>query len=125
MNALPLRFVSAGLIFLLIFPSGWWLSHSGKPYHFALFNIHKLIGFGLFIFLVISIFRVNQATPLSAAEFTACLVAGFFFLVTIVTGGLVSTSAVMPAVVPLSHKILPYLTLLSSVISIYLVLRQR
>jgi hypothetical protein len=96
MNALQLRFVSAGLLFLLILPLGLWLSHSGKPYGFILFNIHKLIGFGLFVFLAITVYWVNQSTPLSPPQLAACLVAALFFVATIVSGGMVSVSTTMP-----------------------------
>ena len=125
MNVLQLRFVGAGLFFLLILPSGLWLHYTGKPYSLLLFNAHKLIGFGLFLFLIINVYRVNRVTPLSAPELTACLIAGLFFLATIVTGGLVSIPKAMPAVVSLSHKLLPYLTVLSTVVSLYLLLRRR
>jgi hypothetical protein len=125
MNPLQLRFVSAGLFFLLILPSGLWLSHSGKPYGMFIFTAHKLIGFGLFVFLAINVYQVNQAAPLSALELTACLVAASFFLATIVTGGLVSIDKVMPTTVSLMHKLFPYLTVLSTVASLYLLLRQK
>jgi hypothetical protein len=125
MNTLQLRLVSAGLFFLLILPSGLWLSHSGRPYSLLMFNIHKLIGFGLFVFLIINVYWMNQTTPLSFPQRTACLIAGLFFLATIVTGGLVSISKAMPVAVSLSHKLLPYLTVLSTVISLYLLLRVR
>lgn len=125
MNNLQLRFISAGLFFLLILPSGLWLSHSGKPYSLALFNIHKLMGFGLFVFLAINVFRVNQATPLSALQSAACLIAAVCFLATIVTGGLVSIPQTMPGLVSLAHKLLPYLTVVSTLTSIYLLLRPK
>lgn len=63
--------------------------------------------------------------PLSAMELTACVIARLFFPATIVTGGLVSIPKPMPAVVSLSHKLLPYLTVLSTVVSLYLLLRQK
>ena len=125
MNTLQVRFVSAGLVFLLILPSGLWLSHIGKPYSSALFNVHKLIGFGLFVFLAINVLRVNQANPLSALQQAACLIAGLFFLATIVTGGLVSIPQAMPGVLSVAHKLLPYLTVVSTLTSLYLLLRPR
>lgn len=125
MNTLQLRFISAGLFFLLILPSGLWLSHSGKPYSLVLFNIHKLIGFGLFVFLAINVFRANQATPLSALQLAACLIAAVCFLATIVTGGLVSIHQTVPGLVSLAHKLVPYLTVVSTLTSIYLLLRPR
>jgi hypothetical protein len=125
MNILQFRFVSAGLFFLLILPSGLWLSHSGKPYGPILFNVHKVIGFGLFVFLAINVYRMNQATPLNDLQRTACLLAALFFAVTIVTGGLVSLPKAMPGIVSLSHRLLPYLTVLSTAVSIYLLIRPR
>ena len=122
MNALQLRFVSAGLFFLLILPSGLWLSHSGKPYSTLLFNAHKLIGFGLFVFLAINVYRVNQAAPLTALQLIACLIAALFFFAAIITGGLVSIGKVMPTAVSLMHKLFPYLTVLSTAASLYLLL---
>jgi hypothetical protein len=125
MNVLQLRLVSAGLFFLLILPSGLWLSHSGRPYSLILFNAHKLIGFGLFLFLIISVYKVDRITPLSGPQLATCLIAGLFCLATIVTGGLVTTPKAMPGVVSLSHKLLPYLTVLSTAVSLYLLLRRR
>ena len=123
MNVLQLRFVSAGLFFLLILPSGFWLSHSGKPYSLILFNAHKLMGSGLFLLLIINIYKLHRVTPLRAPELTTSLIAGLFFLATIVTGGLVSLPQAAPAIVSLSHKLLPYLTVLSTAVNIYLLLR--
>lgn len=125
MHTLQFRLLSAGLCFFLILPSGLWMSHFGKPYSLLLFNIHKLIGFGLFVFLTIHVYWFNQVTPLSPPQRTACLIAGLFFLATIVTGGLVSIPKVMPVVVLLSHKLLPYLTVISTIVSLYLLLRLR
>ncbi|RPJ18617.1 MAG: hypothetical protein EHM33_31710 [Chloroflexi bacterium] len=125
MNVFQLRFVSAGLFFLLILPSGLWLRHAGKPYGFILFNLHKLIGLGVFIFLAVNIYRMNQAAPLSTLELTAWIATGLFFVATIVSGGLVSIDKSWPAVVPILHKLLPYLTVLATTISLYLLFRQR
>lgn len=125
MDVLQLRFASAGLFFLLILPTGLWLHHSGKPYSLILFNAHKLIGFGLFLFLTFNVYKINRAAPLSAPALTACLIAGLFFFAAIVTGGLVSIPRAMPEFVSLSHKLLTYLTVLSTIGSLYLLLRQR
>jgi cytochrome b561 len=125
MNIFQLRFINIGLFFLLIFSSGYWLHHSGKPYGAILFNAHKLIGFGLFVLLVIRVFQLNRTTPLSAVAWIACAVAAVFFIATIVFGGLVSTGNPMPIFVTLAHKFLPYLTLLSTGLSLYLLLGQQ
>ncbi len=125
MNIFQLRFVNIGLFFLLIFASGYWLHHSGKPYGAILFNAHKLIGFGLFVLLVVRIYQLNLTTPLSGLEWITCVVAALSFIATIVFGGLISIDKTMPAFVSLAHKVLPYLTLLSTAFSLYLLLRQK
>lgn len=125
MNIFQLRFVNISLFFLLIFSSGYWLHHSGKPYGAVLFNLHKLIGFGLFVLIVIRVIQLHRAMPLSAPELIACAIAGLFFLATIVFGGLVSIDNPMPAFVSPAHKLLPYLTLLSTGLSLYLLLKQK
>lgn len=125
MSIFQLRFVNIGLFFLLIFSSGYWLHHSGKPYGAVLFNLHKLIGFGLFVLLIIRVSQLYRAIPLSAPELIACVIAGLFFLATIVFGGLVSIDKSMPSLVSLAHKILPYLTALSTLGSLYLLTRNR
>jgi len=124
-NILQLRFVNIGLFFLVIFASGYWLHHSGKPYGAILFNVHKLIGFGLFVLLVVRIFQLNRAAPLSAIEWISFVVAALFFVTTIVFGGLVSIDKSWPAIVSLAHKLLPYLTVISTAVSLYLLLKNK
>jgi cytochrome b561 len=125
MNILQLRFVNIGLFFLLTFASGYWLHHSGKPYGVILFNAHKLIGFGLFVLLVIRGVQMNRIMPLSSVEWMVFGIASLFFLATVVFGGLVSIDKPWPAFVPLAHKLLPYLTLLATAFSLYLLLKQK
>lgn len=125
MDTLHLRFVNIGLFFLLIFSSGYWLHHSGKPYSAILFNVHKLIGVGLFVFLVVRMVQINGTTPLGTVEWIACVAAALFFIATIVLGGLVSIEKPWPVIVTLSHKLLPYLTVLSTAFSLYRLLGQK
>jgi hypothetical protein len=48
-----------------------------------------------------------------------------FFLSTIVSGGLVSIDKPMPAPISIMHKLFPYLTVLSTAVTLYLVLGRR
>ncbi len=125
MNIFQLRFVNIGVFFLLIFSSGYWLHHSGKPYGAILFNLHKLIGFGLFVLLIIRVIQLNHTAPLSLIEWITLVVTALFFIATIVFGGLVSIDKPWPGVISLAHKIFPYLTLLSTGFSLYLLLGQK
>lgn len=125
MGATQLRVIGTGLFFLFILLSGFWLSRSGKPYSAILFNIHKLIGLAALVFLLITIYQINQAATLSAIELTAGVVTGLFFLSTIISGGLVSIDKPIPAAISMMHKLFPYLTVLSTAVTPYLLLGRR
>jgi hypothetical protein len=118
------RIVGAGLFFLFIVFTGFWLSRSGKPYNGILLTIHKLISVAAVIFFGITIYQVNQAAALGAIELTAVVASGLLFLGTIVSGGLVSAEGPMPTAVWTMHQITPYLTVLSAAATLYLLLRR-
>jgi len=114
--------ISTGLFLLLVFLSGFWLSRTGKPYHAVAFNIHKLIALGAVIILAITVFRVHQAAPPGPAQITAIVVTGLCFAATIVTGGLLSIGKPMPAAISVVHHVFPYLTILATAGTLYLLL---
>jgi uncharacterized membrane protein len=125
MSANQLRVVGSGLFFLFIFLSGFWLSRSGKPYSAIIFNIHKSIGLAALVFLVVTIYRINQVAALSAIELIAGVITVLLFLSTTISGGLVSIEKPMPAAISMMHKLFPYLTVLSTAVTLYLVLGRK
>jgi len=120
MSINQLRVVGAGLFYLFIFLSGTWLNHSGKPLNAIILTIHKLISLAAAVFLVMTVYRIHQVAPLSPVEIIATVVTGLFFLGTIVTGGLLSTGKPMPAAILTMHQITPFLTALSTAVTICL-----
>ena len=125
MSTNQLRVVSAGLFFLFIFLSGFWLSRTGKPYSGIILTIHKLIGLAAGVFLVMTVYRIHQVAPLSPVEITAIVVTVLFFAGNVATGGLLSTDKTMPAVILRLHQITPYLTVLSTAVTLYLLLSRK
>lgn len=119
MNAGMTRALSVGALFIIIFGAGFWLSRAGKPYNGVLFNIHKLVALGALVFLGITLSRISRAQGLQPGQIAAVSVAGLSFLVTIVTGGLVSAGSTLPAFVPVIHRLFPYLTVLASAAALY------
>lgn len=119
MNAGLTRTLTVGAFFILIFGAGFWLSRAGKPYNGVLFNIHKLVALAALVFLGISVARISRAQGLQPGQIAAVALAGLSFLVTIVTGGLVSASTTLPAFVPVIHRLFPYLTVLASAAALY------
>ena len=125
MGTTKLSVVGAGLFFLLIFLSGYWLSHSGKPLNVIILTIHKLIGLAAGVFLVMTVYRIHQVAPLSPVEITTIVVTVLFFAGNVATGGLLSTDKTMPAVILRLHQITPYLTVLSTAVTLYLLLNRK
>jgi hypothetical protein len=125
MSTTQLRVVGAGLFFLFIFLSGIWLSHSGKPLNVIILTIHKLISLAAVVFLVMTIYQINQAAKLGAIELIAGVVTGLLFLGTIISGGLLSTGKPMPAAILMMHQITPFLTVLSTAVTLYLLVNRK
>jgi hypothetical protein len=125
MSVNQLRILGAGLFYLFIFLSGIWLTRSGRPYNTIVLTIHKLISVAAVVFLVVVIHRMNKAASLSIGELASTAITGLFFLGTIVTGGLLSADKPMPGVVLWLHRITPFLTVLSTAVTLYLVMGSR
>ncbi len=123
MNATTLKFIYTGTFFVFIFLLGYWLNRSGKPYEALLFNIHKLVALGAVVYLGVTFYKAQHATPLSPLQLAVVALTFLCFVVTIVTGGLVSIEKAMPAAVQLLHKIMPYLTVLSAAASLFITVK--
>lgn len=127
MNVNQFRAVGVGAAFLIMFLSGFWLNRTGKPYGTLVFTIHKLIGVGIAIWLFVTVRQIHQTMPLNTFEIAAILVAALFFIATVITGSLLSLplSRPMPDIVSRLNKVLPYFTLLSAAVTIYLLQNHR
>lgn len=119
-----IKFLVIGILFILIFGFGYWLSHGGKPYNGILFNLHKLIGLAAGVYLVITVIQIQRASPISSLGWAALGVTVLLFLVNVAAGGLISIEKPMPVVFSILHKVLPYLCLLSTAASMYLLVRR-
>ena len=117
--------------FLLILLSAFWLSRSGKPYSAIVFNIHRSIGLAAGVFLIMTVYKTHQLAPLSPVEITAIVITVLIFVGTVAAGGLVSVDAAgglesinqpIRAAIPMVHKLLPYLAVLSTAATLYLLL---
>jgi hypothetical protein len=124
MSLNPWKDLGIALIFVVIFLSGYWLSRSGKPYSMLVLTVHKLLAVGTFVYLIVTLIRANRADTLHAYTVIAGVVSGVFFLSLIATGGLLSSEVQTPAFVSTLHKVAPYLTLLSTAVTLYLLVCQ-
>lgn len=119
------RVLIAGLCFLVVFILGFWLRGSGRPYNGLLLTIHKLVAVGVLVFLIVMISQLNRVSRLSGLELTVALVALLLFLGTIATGALLTADKPMPAIVSTMHLITPFLTVLSTAGTLYMLLSRR
>ncbi len=115
------KMMGIGGAFALILILGYTLSREGFPYNTFLFTLHKLIAVGLVVYLVVTVNRLHKAAPLTALESGVWVAAGVFFLLTIVTGGLLSVEKEFPKFVSLLHAAAPYLTVLSTGVGVWMV----
>ena len=120
MVSVQFRYIISSFAFLAIFVIGFVLQKSGKPYNVALFTLHKLISVGFVVFLVVTLVknhRIHMLTPIQVIVF---IITAVCFAVMAATGGLVSVEKVMPAFVSTLHKVMPYITVISTAVSLYL-----
>ena len=120
MTTSQVRVLGAALFFLFIFLTGFLLTRSGKPYGTMILTLHKLIGLAAGIILGITIYQTDQVAQLSTSDWTAAAVTALLFLVTGISGGLVSTDMLLPAATLTVHRISPVLTLLSTAATLFL-----
>jgi hypothetical protein len=112
--------VGSGLFFVFIFGSGFVLGRSGKPFIGILLTAHKLIALAAAVLVLVTLYRVHHVAALEAAEWIAGAISGLFFLSTGITGGLLSVDKPMPAIVSRVHQIAPFLALISTAATLYL-----
>jgi len=124
MGALQARVVGIILSFLIIFLSGFWLSHAGKPYGGVAGFIHKIISLAAVILLISLAVHAHHAARLSGVEWAVCVLALLLFIAAIASGSMVMADvSVQPARV--AHRVAPYLVFLASVAVIWLLRRGR
>jgi hypothetical protein len=116
------KIVFAGSFLLLTLLSGYWLNRTGRPLNVIILTLHKLISLGSVICLTVIVYRIHQSSPLIPVELGISILTLLFFVALIATGGLLSTAKTMPAVVLTIHQIMPFLVILSTSATLYLVL---
>ncbi len=120
MNAVLSKFGVVGLVFALVFVSGFWLSHLGRPYSTLFFNVHKLVALTGVIVLGVLIYQARDTARLDAAAVAALVFAAACCLAMIVTGGLQNIEPPLPAWLGVVHRIFPYITVLAGAGALYL-----
>ena len=107
--------------FMFIFVSGFWLSRTGKPYKPLVITLHKLIGLGTGIYLVVFTNRNFHTDQLSTTGIIALAITVMLFLGLVASGGLLSAEKSFSSRTSSIHKILPYIAMVSTIFLIYII----
>ncbi len=120
MSPIQSKIVATGLLFVFIFGSGVWLSNSGKPLNVGLLTVHKLVSLAAVVLIGMTVYQVNSLAKVGSVEIGAVAVTALLFVLTVATGGLLSTGKPAQAAVLTAHKVGPILTVLSTAVTVYL-----
>ena len=121
MNTLVSRLVLPGSLALLTMASGFWLSNSGKPYSTLIFTIHKLIALAAIVATAVTINQLHKTAELGQAlEIGAIVITALMFLCLLASGALMSILKQVPMGISTIHHIAPYLAVISSAATFYL-----
>jgi hypothetical protein len=117
--------VAAILLFILKVASGIWLRKSDRPINTALLNLHKFIALGTIAMIILIVRQLYSETGAGTLTTGAIVLSAFFFLVAVVTGGLVSLEKPPIPAVKGVHKAMPFLTAIFTLLAVYLLIRPR
>jgi hypothetical protein len=125
MSAIQSKIIATGLLFVCVFGSGFWLSGTGKPLNTGLLTVHKLASLAAAVVIGLTVRQLNGQVKMSAVEIGAAAATALLFILTIATGGLLSTGKPVPAAVSVAHRVAPFLTVLSTIVTVGLLTRGR
>ena len=98
-------------LLVLVFVLGFVLQRRGRPHNVLLLTAHKLIALAALILMAFTVIRINRAAPLDTAALAAAATTAAFFVMAIISGGLVSTDKPAPALARALHWITPFATI--------------
>ena len=117
---IELRILVSGLLFLFTLGSGVWLSHSGKPLNTLIFTIHKLIALAAVIFTATVIYDLLKNVAIRVDLLTLMIITGLLVLALFISGALLSLGRPLNDAILTTHKVIPFLTAISTAATIYL-----
>ncbi|NER80781.1 MAG: hypothetical protein F6K42_14660 [Leptolyngbya sp. SIO1D8] len=114
-----LRMSGVAVAFLLVFGTGFYLAHLGRPYSVALLTVHKLVATGILVFLGVIAYR---ASALSVSTWLSVSLTILAFVVMIASGGVLSAVESPPTMISSVHTVVSYATVLLTIATFYVLL---
>lgn len=125
MKTITIRLILIGILLAITFITGYWLGKTGRPYSMVLSTIHKLVALAAVVLSTIAVLNLHKEVHPGSIVIIMAALSGLLFLLEIVTGGLLSMEKPPPDAIETIHKIVPYIVVLSTAITFYLLLRGR
>lgn len=122
MSAMWIQVVGMAAAFLFVFTTGFWLTHSGRPYGVALLTLHKIATVGILVLFGTSVYEAIKLSVLSIGVWLVISLALVMCVAMIVSGSVLSIVESPPPAVSLLHRVAPYPTLLLTVAALYCLL---
>lgn len=115
-----------GILLVLTVIFGIWLSSIGRSLNSALFNVHKLIAIGFVIFGFFGFRYLLKNTADIESIITLFIIISVVSVVTLfVTGRLLSFDRFTNRLTLAIHALTPIITTFSTIMALYLLIRQR
>ena len=114
------RILVIGLLFVLKFIFGYWLNLSGKPYNVILLTIHKLLSLATMVYIIVIATQVHRDAGLITREIVVVAITVLLFIISIASGGWLSTDKPPHNAISLLHMITPFLSALTTALTLYL-----
>lgn len=123
MENLTIRIILAMGFFVLMLLSGIWLSRKGKPCNKLIFTIHKIITLLTILFVARYVILLKNSIEMAQLTINLFWVSVAFFVISFISGALLSFEKPMPEAVTKIHRISALLVAILGVAMVYLVLK--
>ena len=120
MNTFQIKIVVVVLIAIVVFISGYWLNKLGKPYNTIVLTAHKLISFGISVYIVIMCYQLNKTETFASIEYGLFISMLIVFISAIASGGFLSSNNQIPSFVQIIHRVSSIASVIFTGILIYL-----
>lgn len=124
MDSLFFYVVVTGILGILTLVTGIWLTQAGKPYHVLLSSIHKIASLFIGVFTAIAIYRWYKIGGLATTQVAVIAITLLFFLLSFISGILQLSLNKETKPVLVIHRIFPFLTTITLVLTFYLLIKQ-
>ena len=122
MDSLSIKIILSGVLFTIIIISGFRLRKTGHPYNFIMVSVHKFSSLAIFVILIFIIFQLKDIYAVPGLAFNLIILSGILFVLALVSGGLLSAGKISKKIISLTHKITPFLILISCGLALFLII---